>query len=501
MRFAAFLISLAFSNFVLAQRSSAVAPDTSPSAEGFWLGTLHAPAVTLRIQLTVTTEDGQLACSLDSLDQDSFGLPCSNIIHSDRNLSFDIPIVKGHWTGRISEDAKTLTGIWNQGGEAPLVFERQEKLRPLLAPPTVHYDQAIAPVKAADMESVLRRDLAQALKEGDLAPATSAGVAIGLVRKGVRRVFAYGTAKPESIFEIGSITKTFTGLILAQMVQQGQVRLDEPIRELLPSGTVAKPDGPEITLLDLVTQHSGLPRMPDNFKPADPGNPYADYAVPDLYTYVAQHGVKKPADAGFLYSNVGVGLLGQGLANRAGVTYAKLLRSEITDPLGMNDTSISLSESQEHRFIPGHLSNHQPAHAWDLNAFAGAGGVRSTAGDMLKYLEAQLHPQKINLLNSPNARTLPAAIIQSQKLQADVGSGSKIAFAWMFNSKFAYWHNGATGGYSSIAFFNQDENFAAIVLLNTAISKRRTFEEMLAEHIIERFMGRQAISLGPVDER
>jgi serine-type D-Ala-D-Ala carboxypeptidase/endopeptidase len=455
----------------------------------------------LRIQLTITTEDGQLACSLDSLDQDSFGLPCSNILYSDKKLSFDIPVVKGHWNGTISEDAKKLTGNWNQGGEAPLDFERQEKLQPPLAPPVVHYDPAMAPVNAADMESVLRHDLEQALKEGDLAPATSAGVAIGVFCKGVRRVFAYGAAKPDSIFEIGSITKTFTGLILAQMVQQGQVRLDEPIRELLPIGTVAKPEGAEITLLDLVTQHSGLPRMPDNFKPADLTNPYADYAVADLYTYVAQHGVEKPADAGFLYSNVGVGLLGQALTNRAGVTYAKLLRKEVTDPLGMNDTSISLSESQERRFIPGHLSNHQPAHAWDLNAFAGAGAVRSTAGDMLEYLEAQLHPEKIKLSNSPNARTLSAAIIRSHKLQADAGPGTKIAFAWMFNSKFAYWHNGATGGYSCIAFFNPDEDFAAIVLLNTAISKRRTFEEMLAEHISERFMGRPAISLGPVDEK
>jgi serine-type D-Ala-D-Ala carboxypeptidase/endopeptidase len=499
LRFATLLISLISSNVIFAQPSSTGFSGASPPVEGFWLGTLHAPAVTLRIQLTVKTEGGGLACSLDSLDQDSFGLPCANIIYSNGAFSFDIPVVKGHWNGSISEDAKTLTGKWNQGGEAPLDFERQEKLQPPLAPPVVHYDQAIAPVNAADMESVLRRDLEQALKDGDLAPATSAGVSIGIFRKGVRRVFVYGGAKKDSIFEIGSITKTFTGLILAQMVQQDQVRLDEPIRELLPVGTVAKPEGPEITPLDLITQHSGLPRMPDNFKPADPANPYAEYAVPDLFKYVAQHGVKKPADAGFLYSNVGVGLLGQALANRAGVSYAELLRKEVTDPLVMNDTSISLSESQEHRFIPGHLSNHQPAHAWDLNALAGAGGVRSTAADMMKYLEAQLHPEKIILSNSPNTRTLPAAIFQSHKLQADAEPGSKIAFAWMFNSKFAYWHNGATGGYSSIAFFNPHEDFAVIVLLNTAISKRRAFEEMIAEHITERFMGRPAVSLGPVE--
>lgn len=504
MRFAAILICLCFSSVLLAQPSSPPLSGGSngpPLVEGFWLGTLHAPSQTLRIQLTVTSKDGKLACSLDSLDQESFGLLCSNILYSDRKFSFDIPLVNGHWKGSLSEDAKKLNGNWNQGGEAPLDFVRQDKLQPLLLPPVVQYDPALPPVNAADMEAVLRRDLQQALKEGDLAPATSAGVAIGVYCKGVRRVFAYGAAKPDSIFEIGSITKTFTGLIMAQMVQQGQVRSDEPIRELLPIGTVAKPEGTEITLVDLVTHHSGLPRMPDNFKPADPTNPYADYAVPDLYAYVAQHGVLKPANAGFLYSNVGVGLLGQALANRAGTSYMNLLRQEVTDPLGMSETAISLSERQKRHLLAGHLANHQPAHAWDLNALAGAGGVRSTAGDMLKYLEAQLHPEKIHSLPSPNARTLPAAIIASHELQGDAGPQSKIAFAWMFNPKFAYWHNGATGGYSSIAFFNPDEDFAAIVLLNTAVTARRNFGDMLAEHIGERFMGRPAISLGPVDDR
>src|SRR5208282_4527393 len=98
-----------------------------------------------------------------------------------------------------------------------------------------------------------------------------------IVQHGVTRIFSYGTAKPDSIFEVGSITKTFTGLILSQMVEQGKVKFDEPVRELLPAGTVAKPATDEVTLVDLATQHSGLPRMPDNFAPANPNNPYADY--------------------------------------------------------------------------------------------------------------------------------------------------------------------------------------------------------------------------------
>ena len=97
------------------------------------------------------------------------------------------------------------------------------------------------PVDVADLKQVLDKDMAAALASGDLAPGTGAGVTIGVVQHGVRRIFAYGTMKPDALFEIGSITKTFTGLLLAQMVEQKKVRLDEPVRALLPPGTVAAP--------------------------------------------------------------------------------------------------------------------------------------------------------------------------------------------------------------------------------------------------------------------
>ena len=188
-------------------------------------------------------------------------------------------------------------------------------------------------------------------------------MAIGVWKHGERRVFTYGTAKPDSIFEIGSISKTFTGLILARMVEEGKVRLDEPVRELLPPGTVAKPQGPEITLLDLATHHSGLPRMPDNFHPANRDNPYADYGPEQLYAYLSRHGVAKPPDATFAYSNVGVGLLGYALALHAGRSYPDQLREDITDPLGMPDTVVKLSSAQQQRFLQGYDERHHPVHA------------------------------------------------------------------------------------------------------------------------------------------
>ena len=219
------------------------------------------------------------------------------------------------------------------------------------------------PVNVSDLQAVLDKDIAGALKSGELAPSTGAGVSIAVVQHGVSRIFSYGAAKPDSIYEIGSITKTFTGLVLSQMVEQGKVRLDDPVRELLPPGLVPQPAGDEITLLSLATQHSGLPRLPDNIHPRDPANPYADYQPADLYAFLAKHTVAKPAKTSFLYSNLGFGLLGQLLSNRASVSYPTLLEREITYPLGLRDTVVSLSPEQQSRLVPGHNSRHQPAHA------------------------------------------------------------------------------------------------------------------------------------------
>ncbi len=470
------------------------APKAAP-VDGIWLGALPAGAQSLRIQLVVTSDSqGQAHCSLDSIDQGSSNVPCINVVYSGRELNFDVPAVHGHWAGELSDDQNTLTGNWSQGTPVPLNFTRQAQR---WSPPPATFDPAMAPVKVAAMQQVLSRDLAQALKSGALAPATAAGLTIGLLQHGERRVMVFGTAKTDSIYEIGSLTKTFTGLILAQMVEQGLVRLDEPVRQLLPPGTVAKPQGPEISLLDLTTQHSGLPRMPDNFKPGNPDNPYADYGAANLYQYISQHGLEKVGSPKFLYSNLGVGLLGQALTDRAGVPYATLLAQQVSGPLGMSDTVVTLSAAQQRRFIEGHSADHRPAHAWDLDALAGAGAIRSTASDLLKYLEAELHPKKISAGHSPQARTLPAAIKLSQEPRAEAAPGTQIAFNWLYvTADGTYWHNGATGGYSSFAFFNPKQDYGGVVLLNTTVSGTGSFADLVGHHLEQRLTGKPAVSLG-----
>jgi len=368
----------------------------------------------------------------------------------------------------------------------PAALFAQSKAQPT---PILTYERALRPADTAHFGAQLDRDLAPALRHGGaLAPETGAGVTIGVVKHGARRIFAYGTAKPDSIFEIGSLSKTFTGLLLAQLVVQGHARLNEPVRGLLP-GVAPVPAGFEIRLLDLATHRSGLPSMPDNIHPADSANPLADYRETDLFAYLAKHGVAMPDKPAFEYSNFGYSVLGDALAHRAGMAYADLLQQEIAGPLGLRDTVVALSQEQQSRLIPGYGIRHLPVHAWDMDAMVPAGGIRSTAGDMLTYLDAQLHP---------DSSSLRAAVKQSHLLQADVADGLQIALAWLYMpASGTYWHNGATGGYSSYALFNPKGDFAAVVLLNQTPGVVG-FVNLLGEHIRERLAGEPALSLDNV---
>jgi CubicO group peptidase (beta-lactamase class C family) len=205
--------------------------------------------------------------------------------------------------------------------------------------------------------------------------------------------------------------------------------------------------------------------------------------------------VARPQDASFLYSNLGVGLLGQALAERAGTTYAELLREQVTAPLHLDDTVMTLSASQQARFIQGHRPDYETAGPWVVDALAGAGALRSTAADMLSYLAANLNPESAATDRSAAARTLAAALRQSHQLRADAGPDLKIAFAWLYNPEtHNYWHNGGTGGYSSFAFFNPKAGYAGVVLVNRTVSPRANVADLIGEHIVQRFAGEPAVS-------
>ncbi len=298
------------------------------------------------------------------------------------------------------------------------------------------------------------------------------GIIVGLVDSSGRRIVAEGATAPggtaapdgKTVYEIGSITKVFTSLILADMIEKGEVHGEEPITKYLPPGTkVPSRNGREINLIDLSTQDSGLPRLPDNMKPADPLNPYADYGPERLYAFLAGYTLPRDPGVKYEYSNLGVGLLGHVLSLRAGTTFERLIRERICIPLGMEDTGMTLTDSQKARLAVGSGPDLKPVKNWDMDVLAGAGALRSTADDMMKFLAAAM-----DITDTP----LGPAFRRMLHTRRPTGTPDlDIAMGWHISTKFGsgiVWHNGGTGGYRSFAGFDPGRKAGVVVLCNTA---------------------------------
>ena len=448
-----------------------VAAEKPSLADGDWTGVLQTKDGALHAAIHVKSDKaGKEYVSLDSPDQDAKNLEGTDAVLSGRSFSFKMPQLHGEYAGTVTEDGTAIEGTWTQQSSSmPLRFNKTPSDAPVPTAPTA--TQA-APVTLPELKSKLDAELKPLVENPALAGASGIGVAIGVFERGEQRVLTYGVAKEDSLFEIGSITKTFTGLILSEMAVDKKVSLDTPVRELLPPGTVAKPAGPEITLLSLATHHSGMARMPDNFHPADPANPYTDYTETDLYEYIAKTGLALKPDAKFQYSNVGMGLLGDALAHKAAENYSDLLKQDVLGPLHMEHTFIVLPPAEQGNFLAGHNGMDKPVHAWDQDAMAPAGGIRSDVRDMLKYVATQLHPPP---------GTVAQAVELQHELRADM-DGAKIAINWMFDPRDAnYEHGGGTGGFTSYAFFNTKEDVAGVVLVNRSSGLAESLGVQIAE--------------------
>lgn len=297
------------------------------------------------------------------------------------------------------------------------------------------------------------------------------GIVVGIINAEGQRIVSYGhlnqsDTRPlngDTIFEIGSVTKVFTSLLLSEMVQRGEVALNDPVVKFLPAGvTVPQRGGKQITLVDLSTHTSGLPRMPSNFAPKDPNNPYLDYSVEQLYQFLSTYQLPRDIGSQYEYSNLGGGLLGLALARRAATDYGSLVRQQICTPLGMNDTRIQLTSDMKARLAVGHDAELKPVENWDLTpAFAAAGALRSDANDLLKFLAA-------NLGNTTTPLASSMAAMLSVRRPTDA-AGLEVALGWHIftaNNKEIVWHNGGTGGYRSFVGFDPRSRVGVVVLSN-----------------------------------
>lgn len=303
------------------------------------------------------------------------------------------------------------------------------------------------------------------------------GVAVGVIAgdettvRGAGQVGGGRTATPDelTLFEIGSVTKVFTGLTLARLALAGTVELDEPVRDLLPiHARVPTKDGVEITLRHLATHTAGLPRLPTGMlrsallHPHAP-DPYAVCTRAFLLERLARTRLRSTPGRRPHYSNFGAGLLGLALAIRTGTSYEDLVVRQICDPLSLSDTRITLDPEQEARFAQGHRGV-KPVGPWHLAELAGAGALRSTAADLLTFARAHFDDEPSELAE--------AVQLCRQTRQRFRGIAS-VHLGWMGlqtrkNARPVLFHNGATAGCYAWLGVAPADRVAVVMLSNTS---------------------------------
>ncbi|MBP6899853.1 MAG: serine hydrolase [Burkholderiaceae bacterium] len=291
-----------------------------------------------------------------------------------------------------------------------------------------------------------------------------------------------GQAAPpaQARFEYGSITKTFVGLLLAEMVLRGELALDEPVEKALPSDLrLRDSQGAPLTWADLATHRSGLPRLPANLRPAQPADPYADYGEGELFAFIDGWRASRPRDSQWEYSNLGYGLLGHALGLRAERPFGQLLQERVLRPLGLQaEMQLSAPGQRIVDLLPGHDADGRPVPPWRFDALAGAGALVGTAAALARYAQAALGG-----VDSPLA---PAFALALQPRAEAGGPGRRIGLAWLIGrgpagpSQLLANHDGGTFGFSSSLWLDLQRRHAALVLANAFVPVND-----LAGHLLE----------------
>jgi CubicO group peptidase (beta-lactamase class C family) len=283
-----------------------------------------------------------------------------------------------------------------------------------------------------------------------------------------RGTTGHGSAPPgaDTVFQIGSVTKVFTALALADAVVRAELSLHTPLSAYLPEagrpGRTA-----DISLVHLATHTSGLPRLPGGLRQKARHNrldPYRGLGTEDLLAALATARPRPAPGTKVRYSNFGAGLLGEALSRHAGLSYDRLVAARITGPLGLSDTVVRLRPHHLERRAGGHDGRRRPVPDWDLGALPGAGALYSTARDLLIFARAHLHPE-----TTPLAAAL--RLVQEPRVKANRWIG--LGLGWHTvpvrgTAHTALWHNGGTGGFSSYLAILPKADAGVVVLANTA---------------------------------
>jgi len=305
------------------------------------------------------------------------------------------------------------------------------------------------------------------IAEAFIAHPLTKGLSIGVYDNGKINYYNYGVQSKSkdgppsegSIYEIASISKTFTGTLLAMMVQEGKVKYDDPISKYLDKDLVNWPDSLAITLEELATHSSGFPKLPTNAIVKSLLNlkdPYKNYKPKHLNNFLKTYTPKPKDKRTKEYSNLGMGLLGNILADVEGTDFNSLVENKILKPLVMNDSYSSYNKSKTQ--IKGHNGKAKTTPPWRGTTLAGAGSIRSNAQDMMKYIQANLETE------GPYA--------EAHKIRGEFDENRDIGLAWIIIHPKKYdgdllFHNGGSGGFRTALYIDKAKKRGVIVLNNT----------------------------------
>ena len=300
------------------------------------------------------------------------------------------------------------------------------------------------------------------------------GLSIGILKGGKTYFYGYGETKrgnkqlpdEHTLFEIGSITKTFTATLLADAVNTGKIRLDDPINQYLPDSiSPIQFEGVPATIKMLSNHTSAIPRMPSNFFATitNQADPYSNYDINHLYSFYKKLKLKRRPGTVAEYSNVGVATLGIILEKLYQKSFEALVTEKILKPLNMAETMQFIRGKDSARVAAGYGSQGKYNGPWNDKAFAAAGALRSTAADMLRYAKANI------------ACTIPVLSKNIQLTHIPTWEKPKTALGWFLRNNPAFpdeylLHNGGTGGYSSSLIIVPKRQLAIIVLSNSSSS-------------------------------
>jgi len=339
--------------------------------------------------------------------------------------------------------------------------------------------QPTQPAQAAPDEDTVKQ-IVDGYMKPFLAKRNIPGAIVGVSIKGHEYFFPYGKAtdsgdpfRPDTLVEIGSCTKTFTTTLFALAVNRNQMKASVPAQQYMPGGFKLQPGAQRMTPLELADFTSGLPDDPTDL-PSGPlwKRNIEHYTTTNFLTWVSSWTPETPLPAPYKYSNAGIGLLGYLVSQATGQLWEQQINAEITTPLSMSDTLLRPSPGQMKRMAEGHTKSGQKAPPWPIYAWYAAGGLRSTAQDMLHFGEANLGHTEVD--GHPVSAELIAAMKLAQTPIYTMPNGkNQQAMAWVNNEgsgapgiHTVIVKNGGTAGFSSVIVLNPFKDLTLFIVTN-----------------------------------